>query len=97
MSQKAKTSDKKGAKTSSHVGQSARGSSTPAEESKVSGLAQKAKPASNQRLRKNLDEKVAPQAAARATSKAKSSEARQTTSKPKNKVAPNSTLDLHFK
>ena len=39
MSQKTKTGEKKGAKTTSHVGQSARGSSTPAEESKVSGPA----------------------------------------------------------
>jgi len=42
MSQKAKHAEKKGAKTSSQVGQSARGSSTPAEESKAVGPVQKA-------------------------------------------------------
>jgi len=40
MSQKAKTGEKKGAKTTSHVGQPTRVSSTPAEESKGSGPAQ---------------------------------------------------------
>jgi len=40
MSQKTRTGDKKGAKTSGHLGQPARGSSTPAEESKATGPAQ---------------------------------------------------------
>ena len=59
MSQKAKHGEKKGAKTTSQVGQSARGASTPAEESKALGPAQKATPGNTKRLQRNLDEKVA--------------------------------------
>lgn len=59
MSQKAKTGEKKGAKSTSHVDQSVRSSSIPAEESKASALVKDTKLANNKRLRKNLGEKVA--------------------------------------